>query len=724
MMSDEDPWADAFAAMAGEEVPSYKSKKRDQASLEIDNIRNSTHQSTKEKKRKTRKNQKHARNNLAWICDSGKEFLQSRAYPLPYLRILAQQFDDNRTNDVTQLLPGWKLGALMHPFEDCNKICSKYQASASSLEEKPLFCCCQHCKYSPLCHQLELDVSRSSNEESSDIQILLQLFALQRNARSLTAMISSLKESNVGKKNINFVTLEHSVATTVKELLQKCHRELQRSTYLSASILQEKLQHLIDATQLWVNLTFQQVKKSSKNHAKEDTGVHLTCFESRMNSLIATDAFYHRLYYEQLVLTVRGEISLRRWNGPKAGQSTVEFIPHPHVYFAIPGLAWSCANIRQQVYDGATNEDESSLDPLASLHWYRRQETKLLFYSSGWCTSSEAVRGHWDAQDRYASRIVQQRTHNIRNGSLLDRHETPAHPILACWRDSIRDFPAHLYGYATLPKGSYSRIVEAVQRLFVRDDGERKQHLHRPASLVEMGAGTGFFAYHLRSAGAHVVAFDSSPLPSIETNDVGAAAWKKQSVTNEYHGDTPAFLTIRKGTPISFQGVPHLDRMALVLCYPPPNDTMGEESVQYFMNGGGQCVVHIGEFAGLTGSRGLEELISTQFHCVDRWDCLHWGTDAASVTIWKIGKRETKNKSTYVSVEPLTLCSQCRTKEAVKRCTFARDIAYCGVKCFRSHDSERANILLDQHMLCLEESRSKGGKRLDFNDPFHFISLS
>jgi hypothetical protein len=80
----------------------------------------------------------------------------------------------------------------------------------------------------------------------------------------------------------------------------------------------------------------------------------------------------------------------------------------------------------------------------------------------------------------------------------------------------------------------------------------------------------------------------------------------------------------------------------------------------------------------LKGSAGLETLLQEEFERLDRSNCLHWGTDAAStVTIWKQrNTKDTEMGSMEIAPRILTLCSHCNTHKDEKRCVFARNIAY------------------------------------------------
>ena len=113
--------------------------------------------------------------------------------------------------------------------------------------------------------------------------------------------------------------------------------------------------------------------------------------------------------------------------------------------------------------------------------------------------------------------------------------------------------------------------------------------LLRYSPLVEMGAGTGYWAGLVRSGGGDIVAYDRYPPPDPR---------------NRWHAGQPPWSEVRPG------GVKrlrlHPDR-TLFLCWPPDDEPMGLESLAAYP---GRTVVFVGE----TGPGGdlAEEL--------DRWD--------------------------------------------------------------------------------------------------------
>ena len=92
--------------------------------------------------------------------------------------------------------------------------------------------------------------------------------------------------------------------------------------------------------------------------------------------------------------------------------------------------------------------------------------------------------------------------------------------------------------------------------------------------LVEIGAGTGYWAHRLRSIGVDIVAFDQAPLDGERAN--------------RYHSGTPPWTHVEQGDQTVLSG--YADR-ALFLCWPPLFSSLGDCLTYYF----GDTVAYIGD---------------------------------------------------------------------------------------------------------------------------------
>jgi hypothetical protein len=90
--------------------------------------------------------------------------------------------------------------------------------------------------------------------------------------------------------------------------------------------------------------------------------------------------------------------------------------------------------------------------------------------------------------------------------------------------------------------------------------------------LVEIGAGTGYWAHRLRSIGVDIVAFDQAPLDGVRTNRYHSAA---QPWTHVLQGDQ----TVLPG---------YADR-GLFLCWPPLFSSLGD-CLTYYSGDSVACV--------------------------------------------------------------------------------------------------------------------------------------
>ncbi len=92
--------------------------------------------------------------------------------------------------------------------------------------------------------------------------------------------------------------------------------------------------------------------------------------------------------------------------------------------------------------------------------------------------------------------------------------------------------------------------------------------------LVEIGAGTGYWAHRLRSIGADIVAYDQAPVDGERAN--------------RYHLRTKPWTHVAQGDQAVLSG--HADR-ALFLCWPPLYSSLGDCLTHY----SGDTVAYIGD---------------------------------------------------------------------------------------------------------------------------------
>jgi hypothetical protein len=136
-------------------------------------------------------------------------------------------------------------------------------------------------------------------------------------------------------------------------------------------------------------------------------------------------------------------------------------------------------------------------------------------------------------------------------------------PIATSARD---DCPVHLDDrFAQLlseidnGRGSIPLIDLAQRYAYVVPDDEALSALSELGAIVEIGAGTGYWAARLRARGVDVLAFDQAP-PDGER-------------TNRYHAPTSTWSTVLPGDQTVL--ATHADR-TLFLCWPPLFSSLGD----------------------------------------------------------------------------------------------------------------------------------------------------
>ncbi len=86
--------------------------------------------------------------------------------------------------------------------------------------------------------------------------------------------------------------------------------------------------------------------------------------------------------------------------------------------------------------------------------------------------------------------------------------------------------------------------------------------------VIEIGAGTGYWAKYLQNREVNVTPYDICPPGPKNMND--------------YHGNLPAHTLVHRGTHIqALENQPHSGH-TLFMCYPPPGSKMAENAIQSY----------------------------------------------------------------------------------------------------------------------------------------------
>lgn len=203
-------------------------------------------------------------------------------------------------------------------------------------------------------------------------------------------------------------------------------------------------------------------------------------------------------------------------------------------------------------------------------------------------------------------------------------------------------------------------------------NGEALSELIGISPVVDFGAGTGYWVQLLRERGAEAVALDSHP-PS--------------SVKNEYHGRAGQFCDVATGDASLLAS---RKERTLLICYPPAEGSMAVEAVRGFA---GEFVAHVGEFAGDTGTKELENelLRSGRWLAHKRIDLPNWPNTAYSLVIFRRassgGRGGVADSQSLVKENARAAgftCAGCGKvgHSQLRRCKWCRTWAFCSEECF------------------------------------------
>lgn len=139
---------------------------------------------------------------------------------------------------------------------------------------------------------------------------------------------------------------------------------------------------------------------------------------------------------------------------------------------------------------------------------------------------------------------------------------------------------------------------------------EALQRIADLGPVVEIGAGTGYWAYLLRELGVDVLAFDIAP--------AGTGYY------NGWHDDVAAWTEIAHG---GHEKAAYYPDRTLVLCWPPYATSMAYSALKCYR---GNRLIYIGEDGGgCTGDAAFHDLLHTEWNCewfeIPSWEGIHDG---------------------------------------------------------------------------------------------------
>lgn len=249
-------------------------------------------------------------------------------------------------------------------------------------------------------------------------------------------------------------------------------------------------------------------------------------------------------------------------------------------------------------------------NPLLVLARLRFDEGLLLWWATGLdqrvpCDVADARQAATDESKFSTAAAGEARLDGFRSEG--PRAAPRAATLLARWRDSARDWLAHLYAYAVPNDRALAVLAEL-------------------GSLVDMGAGTGYWAHLLAQRGVDVRAYDVLPPTPAEK-----AIVEEERGGNAYHGYAPAFHPVQQGHS-RMLGKEELSQRALLLCYPPPDSEMAQQCIYSYR---GDTVVYVGEWQGVTANAAFERALVRRFQLTRTVPLPCFDNQACAMTVWK-----------------------------------------------------------------------------------------
>lgn len=169
---------------------------------------------------------------------------------------------------------------------------------------------------------------------------------------------------------------------------------------------------------------------------------------------------------------------------------------------------------------------------------------------------------------------------------------TDPNPLLRIWHETVRS-PHFSYRTRNMERSAAYRATRTLdfdaesERLMVRREVTCQYAFSVPTDealdligsyrpIVEIGAGTGYWAALLRHRGVDVVAYDHKPAGHPD---------------NWWYADARRFTHIDLGATYSLRD--HGDR-TLLMSWPPHNESLAERALDVYERAGGQRLIYIG----------------------------------------------------------------------------------------------------------------------------------
>jgi hypothetical protein len=146
---------------------------------------------------------------------------------------------------------------------------------------------------------------------------------------------------------------------------------------------------------------------------------------------------------------------------------------------------------------------------------------------------------------------------------------------------------------------SFERDSLTGQYAFSIPTAETLQTIVKYSPLVEIGAGSGYWAMCLASCGADIIAYDRYPPGEADLSDISERNWHFRKT----------WYPVQKGDELSAASN---SARTLFLCWPPPENPMAFRALDSYMKAGGHTVIVIGDMRPISmGDTNLYDLLKS-----------------------------------------------------------------------------------------------------------------
>lgn len=188
-------------------------------------------------------------------------------------------------------------------------------------------------------------------------------------------------------------------------------------------------------------------------------------------------------------------------------------------------------------------------------------------------------------------------------------------------RDYLTKWKSMLYDMFCTEGDPFLRIMHAKDVLravfsYAVPSSEALATIEKYSPIIELGAGTGYWAWLLQERGADVVAYDTRP-PAGKAKNPWCYPF---TYTQVYRG----------GQSVLRRGQRH---RALMLCWPPHGEDMAFECLKAFQ---GTTLIYVGEGnGGCTANHKFFDLLRAQWRVIDEVSIPQWDCIRDSLSVWR-----------------------------------------------------------------------------------------